>query len=313
MEQVTLGRGGPKVSEVGIGMWQAGGRAWGADVTDDDCLAAMRRARELGVTLVDTAEAYGHGHSEEVVARGIREVGRDNVVVATKVMGSHLRPELVARACEGSLRRLGVSAIDLYQIHWPDPWEQAPLRPTMKALEALQRGGKIRHIGVSNFAVRDLEEARSALSRTDIVEDQVHWSLLHRTVEEELAPYCRKEGIGILAWSPIEKGLLAGTYGKGRQPGDEVRADNELFRPENVAEIESLLAVLREIGAKHGKSPAQVALNWLRRQPGTIVPIPGAKRPAQAQENAGAAGWALSAAEVKRLSDASEALKLDRF
>ncbi len=313
MRSVTLGKGGPKVSEIGLGMWQAGGTAWGADVTDEGCLAAMRRAHELGVTLIDTAEGYGAGHSEEVVGRAVQEIGRDNVVVATKVAGSHLREDLVERACDASLKRLGLHEIDVYQVHWPDPWDQAPLRRTMKALERLHAAGKIRHIGVSNFAVRDLEEARSALSRTDIVENQIYWSLLHRTVEEEVAPYCAKEGIGVLAWSPLDKGLVTGKYVPGKQPQDEVRKGGKNFRDGNLAEIAKLVAVLKDVGAKHGKTAGQVALNWLMRQPGTVVPIPGAKRLEQAEENAGAGGWALTGAEVRRISEASAALKLDLF
>jgi len=313
MEYVTLGKNGPKVSEIGLGMWQAGGTAWGADVTDEGCLAAMRRAHGLGVTLVDTAELYGDGHSEEVVGRAVKDLGRDNLVIATKVAESHLRAEYVERACEASLKRLGLREIDLYQIHWPDPWDQASLTKTMKAMERLQKAGKIRHIGVSNFAVRDLEEARAALSRTDIVEDQLHWSLLHRTVEDEVVPYCAKEGIAILPWSPLEKGLLAGTYHAGRKPTDRVRQGNAMFEDGNLAEIGKLLAVLKDLGARHGKTPAQVALNWLRRQPGTVVPIPGAKSAAQAEENAGAAGWSLGAEEVRRLSDTCSSLKLDLF
>jgi aryl-alcohol dehydrogenase-like predicted oxidoreductase len=314
MEYVTLGKDGPKVSAVGIGMWQAGGPAWGADVTDEGCLAAMRRAHELGVTLVDTAEGYGQGHSEEVVGRAVREIGRDNLVVATKVAGAHMRPELVSRACEASLRRLGISEIDIYQVHWPDPWDQVPLVKTMKTLEALHKEGKIRHIGVSNFAARDLEEARSALSRADIVEDQIYWSLLHRTVEEETVPYCRREGIGILTWSPLDKGLLTGKYHAGHKPSDEVRKNNpKILRDENLAEVGKLVAVLREIGGRHGKSAAQVALNWLTRQPGTVVPIPGAKSAAQAEENAGASGWALTDAEVRRIAEVSASLRLDFF
>ncbi len=313
MERVTLGRGGPKVSTIGVGMWQAGGPAWGSDVTDDGCVAAMRRAHELGVSLIDTAEAYGQGHSEEVVGRAIKELGRDDLVIATKLAGAHLRPELVARACEGSLKRLGISEIDLYQIHWPDPWDQVPLAGTMKALEKLQKEGKIRHIGVSNFAVRDLEEARAALSGTDIVENQVHWSLLHRTVEDEVLPYCAKEGIAVLPWSPLEKGILAGKYHAGNKPSDEVRKSSRMLKDGNLAEIAKLVEVLRATGAKHGKTPVQVALNWLIQQPGTVVPIPGAKSPAQAEENAGAAGWKLGPSEIRAISDASRALNLDLF
>ena len=313
MDYVTLGRNGPKVSEIGLGMWQAGGTAWGADVRDEDCLAAMRRAHELGITLIDTAEGYGAGHSEEVVGRAVRDLGRDNVVVATKIAGSHLRPEYVARACEGSLSRLGLSEIDIYQIHWPDPWDQASLVKTMKALERLHHEGKIRHIGVSNFAVRDLEEARSALSRTDIVENQVYWSLLHRTVEDEVVPYCAREGIAVLAWSPLDKGVLTGKYHSGNKPSDDIRKGGKIFRDENLAEAARLVAVLRQIGAAYGKSGAQVALRWLMQQAGTVVPIPGAKRAEQAEENAGVAGWRMTDDEVRQVSEASSALELDLF
>jgi len=313
VDYVTLGEDGPKVSEIGLGMWQAGGTAWGADVTDEGCLAAIRRAHELGVTLIDTAEGYGGGHSEEVVGRGIREIGRDNVVLATKIMAPHTRAEYVERACDGSLKRLGVHEIDIYQIHWPDPWDQASLKKTMKALEKLHKAGKIRHIGVSNFAVRDLEEARGALSNVDIVENQIHWSLLHRTVEDEVVPYCAKEGIAVLPWSPLEKGILAGKYDAGNKPTDEVRKGSRMLKDANLAESAKLVAVLHEVGAKHGKTPAQVALNWLMRQPGTVVPIPGAKSASQAGENAGAAGWKLTPAEVRRITDAATALRLDLF
>jgi len=313
MDYVSLGKGGPKVSAIGLGMWQAGGKAWGADVSDDDCVAAMHRAHELGVTLIDTAEGYGAGHSEEVVGRAVREIGRDNVFVATKVAGSHLRPEYVPRACDASLKRLGISEIDLYQIHFPDPWDQQPLKETMRALERLWIEGKVRHLGVSNFAVRDLEEARAALSRTDIVEDQVYYSLLHRTVEAELVPYCKREGIALLAWSPLDKGLLTGKFAPGRKPEDEVRSGGKSFRDGNLAEIGRLVAVLRAVGGKLGKTPGQVALNWLTRQPGTVVPIPGAKRPGQVEENAGAAGWGLTDDEMRVVSEASTSLNLDLF
>ena len=313
MDYVTLGKGGPKTSAVGLGMWQAGGSAWGSDVTDDAAVAAMHRAVELGVNLIDTAEGYGQGHSEEVVGRAVREIGRDRVMVATKVSGSHTRPDDVRKSCEASLRRLGLPEIDVLQIHWPDPWEQVPLRHTMKALEALHAEGKVRHIGVSNFAPRDLEEARAALSRAAIVSNQVHWSLLHRWVEEDTAPYCAKEGIAILAWSPLEKGLLAGTIGPGYAPSDEVRKREKLFKEPNLAEVARLVAVLREVAAAHGRTPSQVALNWLMHQAGTVVPIPGAKRAAQVEENAGSAGWRLTDAEVRRLSDVSASLRLDTF
>lgn len=312
MEYVVLGRGGPKVSAIGLGMWQAGGKAWGSDVRDVDCRNAMERAVELGINLVDTAEAYGEGHSETVMSRAIKNVGRDNVFVATKVGGWHLRADDVKKACAASLKRLGVREIDLYQVHWPDPWSQVPLKETMKALEALHRAGKIRHIGVSNFAVRDLEEARSHLSRTEIVSNQVRYNMLQRNVEAEVVPYCKREGIAILAWSPIGKGVLSGKYQDGKRPKDRVRAEEDLFKPANLRAVAPLIRELKRVGRAHRKTPAQVALAWLRRNR-HVVPIPGAKRPVQAEENAGAAGWALEAREVRSLDRILARLRLDTF
>lgn len=312
MDYIALGRGGPKVSAIGVGMWQAGGKAWGNDVRDADCRRAMERAVALGINLVDTAEAYGDGHSERVMRPAIQAVGRDNVFVATKVGGWHLRPDDVKKACAGSLKRLGVQEIDLYQIHWPDPWSQVPLRDTMKALEALHRAGKIRHIGVSNFAVRDLEEARSHLSRADVASNQVRYNMLQREVEAEVLPYCRREGIAVLAWSPIGKGVLSGKYHDGKRPKDRVRAEEDLFKPANLRSTAPLVRELRRIGRRREKTPAQVALAWLRRHP-HVIPIPGAKRPLQAEENAGAAGWSLSAAETRTLGRILARTRLDTF
>jgi myo-inositol catabolism protein IolS len=312
MDYIALGRGGPKVSAIGVGMWQAGGKAWGTDVRDADCRKAMERAVELGINLVDTAEAYGDGHSEQVMSGAIKNVGRDNVFIATKVGGWHLQADDVRKACAASLKRLGVREIDLYQVHWPDPWSQVPLRETMKALEGLHRAGKIRHIGVSNFAVRDLKEARSYLSRTDIASNQVRYNMLQRNVETEVLPYCRREGIAILAWSPLGKGILSGKYHNGKRPTDRVRTEEDLFKPVNIRATAPLIRELRRIGRAHRKTPAQVALTWLRRHR-HVSPIPGAKRPSQAEENAGAAGWSLGSSEVRRIDAILRRMRLDTF
>jgi len=246
------------------------------------------------------------------MSRAIRNVGRDHVFVATKVGGWHLRADDVRKACAASLRRLGVREIDLYQVHWPDPWSQVPLRETMKALEALHRAGRIRNIGVSNFAVRDLEEARSHLSRADIVSNQVRYNMLQREVEAEVVPYCKREGIAILAWSPIGKGVLTGKYHDGRRPKDRIRSDEVLFKPANLRAAAPLIRELRKIGRARGKTAGQVALVWLRRH-GHVIPIPGAKRPAQAEENAGAAGWQLTAREFRSLGGILRRTWLDTF
>jgi aryl-alcohol dehydrogenase-like predicted oxidoreductase len=312
MDYLELGRHGPKVSAVGIGMWQAGGTSWGDDVRDRYTKDAMVRAVDVGINLVDTAEVYGDGHSEEVVGRAIRAVGRDRVFLATKVGGHHLHADHVVRACLGSRRRLHLRAIDLYQIHRPPAWEQVPLREPMQALERLEREGKIHHIGVSNFAVRDLEEARSYLSRSDIVSNQIQYSLLHREPETGILPYCRREGIGVIAWSPLAKGILSGKYAVGKGPQDRIRSDDPMFRAGNRRAAVPLVRALRGIGEAHRRSASQVALAWLIAHPG-VVPIPGAKRPQQAEENAGAAGWALTRSEVRHLDRTSAAARLDTF
>jgi aryl-alcohol dehydrogenase-like predicted oxidoreductase len=182
----------------------------------------------------------------------------------------------------------------------------------MKALEALHKAGKIRHIGVSNFAVRDLEEAQSHLSRSSILSNQVRYNMLQREVEAEVVPYCKREGIAILAWSPIGKGVLAGKYHDGKRPKDRVRADEDLFKPANLHAAAPLIRELRRIGRARRKTPAQVALAWLRRHP-HAVPIPGAKRPAQAEENAGAAGWSLTPREIGALSRILGRVRIDTF
>jgi len=312
MDLVELGRSGTRVSSIGIGTWQAGDDTWGPDVNDRDCIDAIVRATELGMTLVDTAENYGRGHSEEVLGKAIRKVGRENVFVATKVSDHHMRPEDVAKACEASLRRLGIKSIDLYQVHWPDPYDQVPLRDTMKAMEWLERRGKVGHIGVSNFAIRDMEEARAALSRTDIVSDQVQYSLLHRNIEAEVVPYCAREKITILAYSPLGRGALTGKYRPTERPGDQVRTRDIFFRAANLRRIRPLIAAMERIGRTHDRTAAQVALAWLRSHPG-VVPIPGAKRPAQAEGNAGGAGWRLTREERGRLDRISSGLRLDTF
>ena len=312
MEQVELGRSGIKVSQIGLGMWQAGGTAWGEDVRDQDCIDAMLRAYELGVNLIDTAEVYGHGHSEEVVGQAIKRMDRDELVIATKVQGDHLRYDDVLRACERSLKRLGLKEIDVYQIHWPDPWQQVPLKETMKALEKLYNEGKIRSIAVSNFAVRDLEEARSCLSSTDIVSNQVQYNLLHREIEKELLPYCQREKITVLAWGPLGEGVLTGKYNLERKPEDDIRKGHHFFKDENLLQISKLLDVLDAIGKERGKSKSQVAINWLLSRPG-VVPIPGAKRPEHVEENVGAAGWSLTKEELERIEKKADEIVLDLF
>lgn len=305
--RVELGKSGLRVSRIGLGVWQASDEWRG---NDERIIGAIERSHELGVNLLDTAEVYGDGHSEGVVGRALRRIGRDNFVVATKVYGAHLRYDELQRACAYSLRRLGVREIDLYQIHWPDPWEQIPLKETMRAMERLYTEGKIRAIGVSNFAVRDLEEARSCLSKSDIVSDQLQYNLVHRELEEELMPYLRKEGIDVLAWSPLAQGALTGKYSSRRTPKRDVRRMNPIFERKNLSRMKGLLDVLSRIALHRGCTMSQVALAWLMKDP-IVVPIPGAKSADQAEENAGAAGVGLSPEDLRSLDSTSRKVDID--
>jgi len=312
MDCSDLGKSGIRVSAIGMGMWQASGAIWGTDVTDESCIQAVVRSSELGVNLVDTAEAYGDGHSEEVLGKAIKRVDREKLIVATKVNGSHLRYDDVLKACEMSLQRLGIKQVDLYQVHWPDPWQQIPLKHTMKAMEKLYDEGKIRAVGVSNFAVRDLEEARSILSHAEIVSDQVRYNLINRQIEEEVLPYCSREKITILAYVPLAQGALTGKYSEDFKPTDQVRKDNKAFSDHNLREIAGLLKVLQGMANKRGKTVAQVALNWILSHPG-VIPIPGAKNAEQAEQNASAAGWSLTQDEMREVTAAADTTELDYF
>jgi aryl-alcohol dehydrogenase-like predicted oxidoreductase len=294
---------------MGMGVWQASAE-WNG--RNDEISRAITTSRDLGVSLFDTAELYGRGRSEQLLGRTAKKIGRGELVIATKVHGANLAGAEVEKAWRASASRLGVKEIDLYQIHWPDPWAQIPLRETMKALEMLYLDGRIRAIGVSNFAVRDLEEARSFLSHTDIASNQVRYNLLQRSIEAEVLPYCRREKISILAWSPLAQGALTGKYRAGKVPRSDVRTDNELFREKNMGQIEKLVARLAPIAARRGRTVAQLALAWLATDP-LVIPIPGAKNPRQAEENAGSAGVTLSREEISEIVRASDAMKLSYF
>jgi myo-inositol catabolism protein IolS len=252
LEYITLGKN-LKISKIGMGALQASGKDWGQPSTEEEIVDAVRESHASGVNIIDTAEEYGRGYSERVVGKALKVVGRDHFVVATKVYGQHLRYDELQKACTASLDKLGISEIDLYQVHWPDPWEQIPLKYTFKALEKLYDDGKIRAIGVSNFAVRDLEEARSILTHAEIVSNQVRYNLLQREVEEEVIPYCAKNNIAILAWGPIAAGALSGKYTEDSPPNDHRKTRDVLFNQENLREIGKMNRVLKTIADKHGK------------------------------------------------------------
>ncbi|MBI4729267.1 MAG: aldo/keto reductase [Acidobacteria bacterium] len=302
--------GGPEISVVTLGTWAAGGNDWGP-VDDDEVLAAISRALDLGINAIDTADAYGWGHSEELVGRALRG-RRDEVFLATKLGirkdGFSLAPDYVPAACEASLRRLGTDVIDLYQIHWPgDP--ATPLEVSWEAMAGLQDQGKVRHIGVSNFDCAQLDACERARHVASV---QNEYSMLARGPEGEVIPWCAAHGTGFLSYGSLAYGILTGKYGpRTTFPRSDWRSGasgfeyyDRLFAQEpfrrNLARVEGL----REVAAGLGATVAQLAVAWILREPAVSSAICGAKRPAQIEETVAAAGLALDASAVQAVEAA---------
>jgi diketogulonate reductase-like aldo/keto reductase len=262
MELKPLGNTGVMIPEIGLGTWNYSGG-----------VKPLREGIELGAYLIDTAEGY---HTEDVVGQAIKGI-RDRVFIATKVSGRHLRYDDVLRAVEGSLRLLGTDYIDLYQIHWPN--SSVPIKETMRAMEALVDSGHIKYIGVSNFSVRDMQEAQAAMRKYPIVSNQVLYNLNSRSIEKDLIPYCENHGVTIIAYTPLDNGRLAtGSRGRG-------------------------MKVLEQIATEMKKTPAQVALNWCTSRP-NVIAIPKSNSVPRTVENCGASGWRLPQAHIRLLDEA---------
>ncbi|HLP89346.1 MAG TPA: aldo/keto reductase [Nostocaceae cyanobacterium] len=299
MEKRTLGKSDVKITPILMGTWQAGKKMW-VGIEDEDSIQTIRAAYEAGITTIDTAEIYGDGHSERIVAAAVSDV-RDQVEYASKVFANHLKYDQVIAACDRSLENLKTDYIDLYQIHWPSGSfnsEIVPIEETMRALNDLQQQGKIRAIGVSNFSRSQLEEA-TQYGRIDSL--QPPYSLFWRYVEQDAMPYCVENQISILAYSPLAQGLLTGKFTPGHKfPPEDNRAKNKLFQGENFQRAQQALDQLRPIAEKHNCTLAQLALAWLIAQPQTNA-IAGARYPQQAQDNAQAANIHLSTEELKQI------------
>ena len=299
METRRLGTSDVNITPVLMGTWQAGKSMW-VGVEDAETIKAIRAAFDAGITTVDTAEVYGKGHSEQIVAEALADV-RDQVIYATKVFANHLKYDQVFEACEESLTRLKTDYIDLYQIHWPSgsfKSEVVPIEETMNALNMLKEQGKIRAIGVSNFSRAQIEEAMQ-YGRIDSL--QPPYSLFWRQVEKEIQPYCVENNISILAYSSLAQGLLTGKFGRDHkfEEGDN-RKDNKLFKGENYERAQQALDKLRPIAERHQCSLAQLSLAWLIAQPQTNA-IAGARNTEQAVGNASAADVDLSADELTEI------------
>lgn len=318
MEQRQLGSVGPRVSAIGLGCMPLSG-TYGS-VSDEDGIATIHRAIELGINLLDTADVYGNGHNEELVGRAIRD-RREQVVLATKFgnvrgpsgepMGISGRPEYVRKACEASLRRLGVDTIDLYQQHRVDP--DTPIEETVGALKELVGEGKVRYIGLSEARPPDLRRAAAVHPITSL---QSEYSLMERGVEGEVLDTCEQLGIGFLPFSPLGRGLLAGSLTSTTvlEPTD-FRAGDRFPRvgPEHRAANAELAHVVAAVADEHGVSPGEVALAWLLGQRPWVVPIPGTKRLRYLEQNARAPELRLTDADDQRLGALAAKTQGDRY
>nr|WP_318702015.1 MULTISPECIES: aldo/keto reductase [unclassified Roseofilum] len=300
MQTYALGNTEIEITPIIMGTWQADKGMW-AGTDEEELIEGLRAGFEAGITTVDTASEYGNGDSERLVARALREV-RDQMVFATKLWVSDFRYDAAIAACEQSLKNLQTDYIDLYQLHWPSgSWgsDSVPIAETMQAMVELKQQGKIRAIGVSNFSVAQMEEARQYGPIDSL---QPPYSLFWRTIEGEIQNYCIEQNWSILAYSPLCQGLLTGKFGPDHQfpPGDH-RAKNKLFvNREHYQRVQRALEQLRPIAAQKACTLAQLALAWVMAQPRTHA-IAGFRNVQQVQDNAIAAEIQLSEAELEEI------------
>lgn len=274
MEKRELGKTGEKVPVIGLGTWGIGGFSYRDSSRDKEAIEVLKKGIELGMSFIDTAEMYAQGHSEEVVAKAIKDFKRDKVFIATKVSPENLDYDSVIKSAKASLQRLETNYIDLYQVHWPNP--RIPIKETMRAMEYLVDKGLIRYIGVSNFSAKQVEECKVSLSKYDLVSNQVKYSLIDRSIEKDLLPYCNKEGLTIIAYSPLERGrLVEGEYNKKFEPFTK----------------------------KYNKKMVQIALNWLIHKPQIII-IPKTIKINHLLEIYGSQGWRMSEEDYSLLERA---------
>ncbi len=313
-----IGRSGIEASAIGLGTWAIGGWMWGG--TDEArSIAAIQASVDAGVSLIDTAPAYGQGVAEEIVGKALKG-RRDKVVLATKCglvwhvqKGNHffdydgapvhryLGKDAIIHEVEQSLRRLGTDYIDHYITHWQDP--TTPVAETMEALEALKTAGKIRSIGASNCAPADVR-AYLAAGQLDAVQEE--YSMVQRGLEAEMLPLCVEENVSVLSYSSLALGLLTGKVGPDREfTGDDQRKDNPRFSQGNRVKVAALMDQIAPIAEAHSATIAQVVIAWTLQQPGITFSLCGARDAAQAVENAKAGLLRLSAEELAAISTAA--------
>ena len=315
----TLGTSGIEASAVGLGTWAIGGWMWGG--TDEgQSIAAIQTALDEGISLIDTAPAYGQGLSEEIVGRAIKG-RRDSVVLATKCglvwhtqQGNHffdyeghpvhryLGRQSIFYEVEQSLQRLGTDYIDHYITHWQDP--TTPIADTVEALESLKQQGKIRSFGASNVSPDDLR-AYVAAGPLDAIQEE--YSMVKRDIETTLLPICAEHSVSTLSYSSLALGLLSGKIGTDRAfTGDDLRRDNPRFSTANRQKVARLMEQISPVAAVHEATAAQIVIAWTLQQPGITFSLCGARNPAQAKENAKAARIRLASDELRTISEAAE-------
>lgn len=310
-----------QVSAITFGAWAAGGWMWGK--TDrNDAIEAIRASYDVGVTSIDTAPIYGQGDSEEIVGEAIKDIPRDKVQILTKFgmrwddnKGSfafksknnnrqdidiykYAGKESIIKECEDSLKRLGTDYIDLYQIHWPDV--TTPIAETFEAVATLIQQGKVRYAGVCNYNAAQMQEAEQTIK---LASNQIPFSMVNCAVEDETVPYCIKHGKAVLAYSPLERGLLTGKMKAGQQfaEGDH-RAGNKFFTDESINSTNTFLEKIKPIAAEKNATLAQVVLRWTLERPGITIALVGARNAQQALQNAAAVNVKLTKEEIDFIS-----------
>ena len=307
---ITLGQNGPAVIPLCIGTWAWGDKLfwnYGSDYGLDQVREAFKVAMEVGTTFFDTAEVYGFGLSEELLGQFVQQSNRP-VQIATKYGPAPWRftAQSVSDALTGSLKRLRVEQVALYQVHWPFSFLMSQ-ETLMNALADEVQRGRLEAVGVSNYSAAEMREAHQILAARGVrlATNQVRYSLITRQVESQgILDTARELGVTILAYSPLAQGLLTGKYtAESSEPTGARRLDSR-FSKDGLKKIEPVISLLRQLGEKHGHTPAQVALNWLIAQ-GNVIAIAGAKTPEQVRQNAGALGWKLSDDEITQLEQVS--------
>jgi aryl-alcohol dehydrogenase-like predicted oxidoreductase len=310
MQTKQLGNSDLKITPLGVGAWAMGGSGWAfawGPQDDDDSIAAIRAALDKGVNWIDTAAVYGLGHSEEVVGRAVKGLA-NRPYIFTKCeriwnergeIAKSLKADSIRREVEASLRRLQIERIDLYQIHWPEPDEE--IEEGWGTLAQLKAEGKVRYIGVSNFNVQQMQRAQAIAPITSL---QPPYSMISPEIEESILPYCGANNIGVLAYSPMKSGLLAGTMTRERVaafPADDFRRRTPNFQEPLLSRNLELAELLRAIGQRHGRTPGEVAIAWVLRRPEVTAAIVGMRSAKQVEGVIGAADFQLSPAEIAEI------------